>query len=113
MDAMKTPGSSLPLAVGGLVLAHLDRRDLMALASLKLWSEVGVPHDESHALLRGCDEDWMRTFLDSRPQAIGGAPLDVRLLERARARFARRQRRARVRLGLDLDETRTNLTSAA
>ncbi|MEQ8565191.1 MAG: hypothetical protein RMA76_09815 [Deltaproteobacteria bacterium] len=55
----------------------------------------------------------MRTFLDSRPQAIGGAPLDVRLLERARARFARRQRRARVRLGLDLDETRTNLTSAA
>lgn len=103
----------MPRAVGALVLGRLCKNDLLALASLKLWSEVGVPHDESLVILDACDGEWMRTYLESRPQAIGGAPLDVRLLERARARLARRQRRARVRLGLEQDVTKTNLTIAA
>jgi hypothetical protein len=73
----------------GLDVASLKRRDVEALAILKLVEEIGLGAAAAHALLAKVDEGWMRRFISAVPQAIGSEPLSIEVLLRARLHRAR------------------------
>lgn len=72
-----------------LDLRRLQRPDLEALASLKLWEELGVSVRDAIPLLTDVSASWLSTFLENGAPCIGSMILDARTLVRARKFYAR------------------------
>ncbi len=63
---------------------RLAKKDVEALAALKLVEELGLGAEAASELLAKVDEGWMRRFLTSGPPAIGSEMLGFEVLMRAR-----------------------------
>lgn len=107
---------------GPVIIEQLARADLEALATFKLWTEVGVTPDRSRELFDRATQTWLIRYVGSLPRAVGSDPLDESILLRARAEFYRPstpavpagRRPARRAFDFDSsDNTCTNLTMAA